>query len=498
MKKLLLLVICAMIFALPLSSDASYWTKKMGREDGLFPDGSFSDVQALSEYSFIAAGTKTEGIVDINFNLLWLSQDGGETLTPIFNAGELTQGLFCMEYLMINALHFFTDTTGLIFGSWGNSYDNCGIMTTSTNYIANTISQGGLWDVVYIEPYRPDSQLTAVDFLDDIHGLVAGGSDNIWLTANGGGSWTYSAFDAPEYSGNATSVSYASSTSMFVVGGGRLIKSNNGGLSWQSVDIETSGSVRDIQFMGDKRGWLLVTGGDDVQMLITQDGGDSWETGEFPIVAGIGSPGSDYTVRDFTMLSRHVGWAVGTDYGNLTETNFQSVIFKTIDGGLTWETDEYVGKGSLNAINMFTAKQGFAVGDQTTVLSFRNPNNVAPIAEAGDAIFAIVDQTITLNGEESFDEDGDLLTYQWSLEEGAEAVALDDATSETPRFTASTQGEYIFALQVFDGIALSPPDRVQIIFDPVPGSDDDADDDTTEPDESDDDEDEEDDGGCCG
>ena len=57
MKKLLLLVICAMIFALPLSSDASYWMKKMGREDGLFPDGAFSDVQALSEYSFIAAGT---------------------------------------------------------------------------------------------------------------------------------------------------------------------------------------------------------------------------------------------------------------------------------------------------------------------------------------------------------------------------------------------------------------------------------------------------------
>jgi len=102
-------------------------------------------------------------------------------------------------------------------------------------------------------------------------------------------------------------------------------------------------------------------------------------------------------------------------------------------------------------------------------------------------------------GEESFDEDGDQLTFQWTLEEGAEAVALDDATSETPRFTASTQGEYVFSLQVFDGIALSAPDRVQVIFDPLPGSDDDADDDddTAEPDEGDDDEDEED-GGCCG
>ncbi len=498
MKKSIFIVICLLVFALPLSSGATYWSKMAGRESGLFPDGSYTDVQAVSDYGFIAVGTKLEGLTDINMNQAWISLDTGETIEPFFSPGEVAQGLFCQSLILINTLYFFNENNGFLFGSWGNSYDNCGVLTVPTNYIASTFSQGGAWDAIYLQPVLQNTELTAVDFLDDLNGVIAGESDNIWMTQNGGGSWDFVAADAPDYGGYASAVSYVSSSQIYIAGGGLLIKTNNGGLSWETVDMEDAGSVREVQFLDSDHGWLLVSGGDEgIKTLVTSDGGDTWETGEFPLVPGVGDPGDDYTVHDFTMLSRHVGWAVGSDYGNLTGTSYQSVIFKTVDGGLTWEADDYFGAGGLYAVSMYNGRNGFAVGEANTVLHFANPNNATPIAEAGDAVFATVDQTVTLDGGESFDEDGDALTYQWALIDGPEAVAFDDATLETPSFSASTAGEYVISLQVFDGAALSDADQVQVIFDPVPGSDDD-DDDTDEIDQADDDDEDDDDGSCCG
>jgi len=93
--------------------------------------------------------------------------------------------------------------------------------------------------------------------------------------------------------------------------------------------------------------------------------------------------------------------------------------------------------------------------------------NRAPIADAGDTIDlgACADNPIALDGNGSYDLDGDALTYQWALIEApagstATDANLSDSTAAAPSFTWDLTGSYTFQLQVYDGGEWSAPDVV--------------------------------------
>jgi len=91
--------------------------------------------------------------------------------------------------------------------------------------------------------------------------------------------------------------------------------------------------------------------------------------------------------------------------------------------------------------------------------------NSPPFAEAGagDVIPSCAESSFQLNGWGSYDEDGDQITYQWTVHstpEGAETYGFDDDTLPDPLFTWDLAGEWTFLLQVHDGTTLSAPDTV--------------------------------------
>lgn len=91
--------------------------------------------------------------------------------------------------------------------------------------------------------------------------------------------------------------------------------------------------------------------------------------------------------------------------------------------------------------------------------------NIAPIAATR------VDQTIhigtqvQLDGNNSSDADGDLLTYSWSFisKPAGNTATLSDPTSVNPNFTADVLGNYDISLVVNDGFADSTPSSVSIV-----------------------------------
>lgn len=90
--------------------------------------------------------------------------------------------------------------------------------------------------------------------------------------------------------------------------------------------------------------------------------------------------------------------------------------------------------------------------------------NTAPLADAGKAQSVKVGDTVTLNASESRDEDGDTLTYAWSLSaqpDGGGAVLADSDTVK-PTFVADTEGEYTAQLIVNDGQVNSEPATVTV------------------------------------
>lgn len=77
--------------------------------------------------------------------------------------------------------------------------------------------------------------------------------------------------------------------------------------------------------------------------------------------------------------------------------------------------------------------------------------NIAPIANAGPDLFGEVNQTITLNGSDSYDPDGSVLELQehWEQIAGLPLI-LQDADETVANFTPSITGIYAFRIIVED------------------------------------------------
>jgi hypothetical protein len=93
--------------------------------------------------------------------------------------------------------------------------------------------------------------------------------------------------------------------------------------------------------------------------------------------------------------------------------------------------------------------------------------NQPPIARAGQDQNVITGRTVTLNGSESYDPEGALITFLWTFIEipiGSTITdtALSDTISAKPIFTPDVDGTYRLELIVNDNILESSPDDVVI------------------------------------
>ncbi len=98
--------------------------------------------------------------------------------------------------------------------------------------------------------------------------------------------------------------------------------------------------------------------------------------------------------------------------------------------------------------------------DTVVVTVVNNP----PVANAGQDMNAFVGQEVMLDGSQSSDVDGDLLTFQWSftsMPDGSSA-ALSDPTLSNPAFVPDLAGLYVVQLIVHDGTVNSIPDTATI------------------------------------
>ena len=85
--------------------------------------------------------------------------------------------------------------------------------------------------------------------------------------------------------------------------------------------------------------------------------------------------------------------------------------------------------------------------------------NSAPRASAGNDVTVERGAVVQLDGGDSSDPDGDLLSYHWATPEG---ISLSSTSNVKPQFAADEAGVYTVALVVNDGRSSSLPDTVVI------------------------------------
>ncbi|RIZ68482.1 MAG: hypothetical protein D0528_07395 [Methylococcales bacterium] len=97
--------------------------------------------------------------------------------------------------------------------------------------------------------------------------------------------------------------------------------------------------------------------------------------------------------------------------------------------------------------------------------------NLKPIAEAGaNQVISSIGSTVKLDGTQSYDPNGDNITYQWSIlsQPVGSQTQLSSLVSVSPTFIADVRGSYVIQLVVTDQWGLqSTPSNVTISFNNV-------------------------------
>ncbi len=210
-----------------------------------------------------------------------------------------------------------------------------------------TTDGGGHWTAHQSPPGSRD-----LDFADPMQGWVIGKTADIYrrqaiyATTDGGISWQMQELpgDPTAYWPDFNQVVFVDSQHGWVAGDDVLLRTTNGGASWERIGGPSGlHTYCRLSFITDREGWEACT---DVRLQDpvnrctyvghTTDGGDSWSR----VAQDCGWYGTYPFYRDVSFQDANEGWAV-RDNG---------WIERTIDGGMTWQKMQHPSGLSLGAV----------------------------------------------------------------------------------------------------------------------------------------------------
>jgi photosystem II stability/assembly factor-like uncharacterized protein len=228
-------------------------------------------------------------------------------------------------------------------------------------------SNGGLnWSVV--NKVYNNLELNSISFIDENTGFIVGGEygngintqGKIYKTTNGGNNWTTYITDSICY----CCVWFINSNTGFAGGIPKprsnpypcFYKTTNCGNSWFSI-IDINSSVKfDIYFLNQNTGWTAGDGTASLQgtgiVYKTTNGGNNW------FALGEQAWGVQYYSVFF--LNETIGWITGI------QTNpWGGLLRKTTNGGLTWAHQNNSNLNELYKTYFINENTGWVVGDFT-------------------------------------------------------------------------------------------------------------------------------------
>ncbi len=230
-------------------------------------------------------------------------------------------------------------------------------LTFLSFFILFFISTYGQW--YQLNSPEEDDVYIDVGFFDELNGYLIS-TWEFYKTDNGGMTWTY--IPIPDARSRLNDIFIMEEDILWIStddnapgsfhNGGTILKSVDGGTTWEvKFDTEWYGP-KEIFFLDGYHGWVTT---DWEQVFRTIDGGETWlESEELPT----------YEIRGVHFVDENTGWICGGTVSML--------IFKSTDGGLTWEQqfEEYPFSGGLWDIEFIDDQKGFACsGDRTLLMT---------------------------------------------------------------------------------------------------------------------------------
>ena len=236
------------------------------------------------------------------------------------------------------ALSVLLVTGGLFVQPVGGTADPIAL----TQPAALPAGDGWIWQ----NPLPQGTDLNDTHFVDESTGWAVGGAGTILKTTDGGATWQDRSYDGRAW---LQSVWFDDEDTGWAVGAfGTVISTTDGGETWSVQTLGADVYLIGVHFVNEHSGWAVggseAVGGGDV-ILATTDGGATWHDR---------SHGGDHWLEGVWFADEDTGWAVGG-----------TTILKTTDGGVSWApqssgTTEYV-----RSVYFVDANAGWAVAGDT-------------------------------------------------------------------------------------------------------------------------------------
>lgn len=287
-----------------------------------------------------------------------------KTILKTTDAGltwELKYGYDISTNIFMDQIEFINDSVGCAVGGGG--------------IILRTVDQGETW---YTVASGVNNNLNNIEFLNDTTGFITYSSYEILKTQDGGISWSLEPLpEGLPPSAPVNDLYFIDDSVGFVVISGyqqpyEIFKSTDGGLTWFQVLEGVPGYYNGtFSFNDPQHGIVRFHGYDEEErLLITADGGNSWNIVEQAEEIGI--------------------CAIDLAYYNETTlftTGFNGCMFKSIDGGYTWEQINH------NALNGYV-NDAIAFDENNGIILESDPNESASIIRTTDG-FKTFDTLLT-------------------------------------------------------------------------------------------------------
>ena len=205
--------------------------------------------------------------------------------------------------------------------------------------------------------------LVAVWFTSAKRGFVAGDHGYLASTRDGGQTWTQYPLNTTE---DINEIYFRNDDNGYLVAGKLMFATRDGGQTWQPIRIFRDADFQkgapeflSIRFADKKRGLVLGSvlnkAGDVIDSLVfrTDDGGETWQRINVPTK-------KELIHADFN--GKGQVWAVGDD----------GVILHSDDGGLNWRTQSSGTDKPLYNVDFRSDDEGFVVGKSGTILRTEN------------------------------------------------------------------------------------------------------------------------------
>jgi photosystem II stability/assembly factor-like uncharacterized protein len=279
----------------------------------------FLNIQILSQWEIINEGFKgwINTIDFVNENVGWIAGSNGTLLKTSDGGENWVDILSSNENWNLSQVDFINESVGWAVGS---KYDSTG----SYAIIIKSLDGGYNW--LLQKQIQQDVWSNAIYVIDENHAYTS--VDNkIYKTTDGGTNWIDVSPNLPER--HYFSMWFPNPGMGLVVGKyyngtrniGVILRTNNGGSSWNQTIVNEFSSIYDLQFLDNSTGYFRANNDTVTFLFKTNDLCVSWQL----------KAQSRYGINSYQYTDSNTVYAVLADSINYN-------IMKSIDGGINWQT----------------------------------------------------------------------------------------------------------------------------------------------------------------